>query len=1218
MPADGFTTERTYYRVQPSDKPLTPEQVAQSLTRLHRYTEGGFRTESTQPTYEWLFVATGETGAAGDRHLRWYVGSDESTLETVKRTLRGALPQSTDLVKTEQTYREALELPPPATDETPPDATLPADWDVAGLQWEGVGDRPADWQCPLPALASFDSPAETGEWPLTAVLDGLATTDAPAAVQLVVTPKPDWTATKEERLLDLELNSDLRRHALGQMLFNSLFSPDAAADSDSSDRTRSTDMTRQSETHHTTPGREPRPRIDDSTIHPANARRMEAIETVDARQSFTVNARAVAFSPDAETAERTIQAVEPGFTHIRGDHYRIDATQYDYGSADAKAVLERLCGRTIETAPTKRRHLLPNTRNASPAIVADPAALGAFCCVDGPALGPAASRALEPTPEDRTGIELPPRSVLDRYLNREGMTVGTPKTADRTPLDATLTLPPAVQPLHTALFGSTGAGKTGVGQTMQVTNHAATDGATIYIDAKGDEAPEQYAKTHFARYGGLDDVYYFDCTDYLPALPFLTIEPLLEAGLDRDWAVNTVTEHYIELLAAAMGREQFYSAEAAVEVIEQLVRALFDPVHGADSISQQDLLSAAAQFHETTNPPPVSDGSLHQKLASTAATAPTTFDTIMSAVTRRIGVATNDARLAPLFEAAAETRFDLRAALDEDCVIVFDLRGYGDRSRTLLSVAILSHLWRALQRRQAVTPADATLPLVNCYLEEAADLATTEVLDTLLAQGRAFELAVTLVMQFPEQVRESHPRVYAELLNDVGTIITGSVGVDRRLAERLATSEREREAIADRLRDLQRGEWLVRPAAPFAERKPRPFYVESASLPAGHPDGADPLTEAATQEFERAFSNVRTRTRGNCGVDVGRPASGTVDPDTIAGPREDASAALAAATTTIPHTERFPDCLTYIAEPPYPLVCPTCEDRYASNIEGMRRAIECDHTLAEVDRDNIPICSLDLQLTSGERAASEYTDAQLRFLTAVYMAHQQRFDPTLEYDLVWDSMTNLEAYVGIETDAVQQLLDDGLLRVDCRRPQKLYTVTPDGRDVIGIGHREGIAYGDGTGDLSESSLHVAMVEVGARLCAQEFVGPEAPGTRVERYYGVADGRLDVAVLDETDEIVVTLEAERINNDRSEAIPADFDKMAACDPQEAWWLVKTRGDGHQVLQALADPPDGEPRVSRTYSENMAPREYRLEAAGLTNVCTFEYARDTLLDADGPRQ
>jgi hypothetical protein len=45
-------------------------------------------------------------------------------------------------------------------------------------------------------------------------------------------------------------------------------------------------------------------------------------------------------------------------------------------------------------------------------------------------------------------------------------------------------------------------------------------------------------------------------------------------------------------------------------------------------------------------------------------------------------------------------------------------------------------------------------------------------------------------------------------------------------------------------------------------------------------------------------------------------------------------------------------------------------------------------------------------------------------------------------------------------------------------------------------------------------------------------------------------RLDVAVLDEAGDVVIGVEAERINNDRHDAIPADYRKLAACDPLEA--------------------------------------------------------------------
>ena len=1223
---DPLTTTRTYLHVRPSDDPLQPDQVIRSITRLHRTESDGFLEGATAPTSEVLFVATGESGDDGDRQLEWYVGAEGDALDTVERTLRNCLPRSVNITETELAYATSLQLPlagkpaTPTDTDTPtdPDAATPlADWDVAGVEWEGVGTRPADWQCPLPAIATFDAADRPGDWPLTTVLDGLATTDAPALVQILITPKPDWRETARDRRTDLEINHDLWRHALAEAVFDGVFGP--IEDSETGQTRDRSQGTRDRRTdHEATPGRATPRRIDDPTIPPSNAARMEALDTVDARQSFTVNARAVAFGTASHAPEQALRAIAPAFAQLDGDHYHIDAVTHGFGTAAANDLLCRIVDRRTHTDPTALRHAIPRTRNASRAIVADRHAVGAFVCTDGPALSPAATRALEPTPTARQGLPLPAQSVLDRYLDVPGLAVGHPLTVDRTPLDALFSLPPAVQALHTGIYGSSGAGKTALAQHMLLHNHDATAGATVYIDQKGDGGPADYAKLHYARHDGLDDVYYFDCKEFLPVLPLLSIEPLVEAGLDRERAVQMVTDAYVATLEAAADWEAFSEAQAALQALRYLVTAQFDPVHGADTVSHHDVQRAAQRFRETGTPPPVSDGALHRKLVGVASDNPDQFSTIMGAVERRLAMATDDSRLAPLFTATADDpdadRFDLRAQLDEDCLIVFDMGGYGEAARRMLAVAVIGQLWRALERRAETTTGDP--PLVTCYLEEAADIAATGILDTLLSQGRAFGVGITLTMQFPEQVRPAHPRVYQELLNDVGTTIAGSVGVDEGLAQRLATGDIDADAMAARLRALDRGEWLVRPAAPFADRKPHPFQCTSPPLPPGHPDGGDPLVQPDRALFKGAFTRAKQDTHDRYGVAIGRGAAGTPEPaDTAAD--TGTAATLAEATATIPNTTRFPDCITYLDAPPFPLVCPECDARYAATPEGMRRAIACHHSLDAVDRADIPICSLDLQLTQGELAASDYTPAQLRFLAAVYMAHQQRFDPALEYDIVWDSMTDLQAYVGIDGDAVDRLVDDGLLTVDCSRPHRLYTVTPAGRDAIGIDHREGIAYGDNTGDLSESSLHVAMVEAGARLLEQAFVGPDASGVACQRYPAVDGARLDAAVVDDDGDYVATLEAERINNDRQTAIPADFDTMAACDPAEAWWIVKSRTAAHELLDALHDPADDDPRVATTYTESYAPQRFSIDTPGLTAVHTFEYARDTLLDADGPQ-
>jgi hypothetical protein len=235
------------------------------------------------------------------------------------------------------------------------------------------------------------------------------------------------------------------------------------------------------------------------------------------------------------------------------------------------------------------------------------------------------------------------------------------------------------------------------------------------------------------------------------------------------------------------------------------------------------------------------------------------------------------------------------------------------------------------------------------------------------------------------------------------------------------------------------------------------------------------------------------------------------------------------------------------------------------------------------------------------------------FLQAVYNAQQLRYEPPA-YDLLSDSMLRLQEYVGIDDAAVDDLLDADLLRHDTDHPHRLYSVSPAGRAVIGEGYREGVDYGHGQGDLEESSQHVFAVEVGRRYLEQEYVAdPDAPVTDVVPYYGL-DGnqRLDIAGVDDDGDVRVAVEVERINNDTYEAVPADFDKIAACNVDEAIWIVMTRQGGHDVLRALNDPPDGEPRVDKTYSENTPPRQFRIDTSGLTAVYPVEWLRDRVAE------
>jgi hypothetical protein len=188
----------------------------------------------------------------------------------------------------------------------------------------------------------------------------------------------------------------------------------------------------------------------------------------------------------------------------------------------------------------------------------------------------------------------------------------------------------------------------------------------------------------------------------------------------------------------------------------------------------------------------------------------------------------------------------------------------------------------------------------------------------------------------------------------------------------------------------------------------------------------------------------------------------------------------------------------------------------------------------------------------------------------------------------------------------------------------LYTVTSAGQLLLNEAHRAGIDYGHGVGDLEETSEHRMQVEELARYIKHEYVDDDdSPVVEMSRYYEPGQGesprvsaetamggtddleqaanrtdqrRFDVVGLDVDGAIVIAGEAKRLNNDVAEAVVADCDKMAACDPAEAIWVVPSRSAATRVVKALNDPPDGSPRVEKTYSSGTPPSSIALTNRG----------------------
>lgn len=1257
---------RPYIEIRPSETTLTPGTVVGAMEELQAFladsTNRGLKPtlfRSAQiPRVEWLLLSDGRA----DPHVRYLVGSTHVALtDDLMGILRRCFPDSYEfrVVEWHPLYAEEfLPISRPGAEDQRVGFANGASIDtsiepyVAGVEFRGHADRRLDWQTPL---QSFDAPSRQGSserstrWSgdrdvrpkdhtreshrvsLAGLLETLSDATVPVLYQVVLQAHEDWSVGADSHLTALQQGS----LSIGDQVRNSI-----------SPRTREQRQAYE-------PPRSDRDRI-------------EGIRSRACDQTVCLSARAVALTRDdpskadtiARRLSKALHSVDGRFHTVEG-HVVTDGDLHPQADPPGSQVYADLLSRAIYPAAYDSfRARLPGTQPRSRGIVVAADELPGFCVVDGAGLTPAGQRALAARRRERTAVTLPPPGQLVRY-SPPGMALCMPLTHDRQPYGRPLYLRPSQQDRHLVVVGDTGSGKSVLLERAVLSNAEATAGPEILFDYKGGGTAVEYLKGHYAEHGDFEDVLYFDLSRVLPALSFFDIGPLLEAGVPREEARSRKAGHYEEILQGILGAEKYGEAAASVKAIRNHLRALYDPVHGDDAVSHADLYHALQRSQRGDSMPPTTDETLTAYFEGLRERDRDIFTKIMGGAVGRVETIATDARLAPVFDHVPDgddgPSFDFAEHLDDDCVIVFDFGGMEGSVKRTLTLVILSNLWTALKAREQDarrSDGDRDLPLVNLYLEEAREVGATRLLDTLLAEGRSFGLSIALGLQFVEQLDSPDPQrdTYREALNETATFVAGNVSVDSELSRVLATDAMAPDDVDRRLGSMGRGEWLVRPGTDFGEEPVKPFLAESLPAPAGHPASESPLSGRAESAFRAAVAGLQQETaaatglvQGDLDVTADEDATDTetetdaesdegVDPDAVGKPRHSERRV----DTLLPHTNRMPKRIHFDAETDA-IVCEACGNRYESAIEGMVRAIECCHNIDRVKRDSIPICDVNLKLSREEIADSEWSLKQLLFVQAVYNAQQLRYDPR-EYDIERDSMVRIQEYVGIDTDAIQELLDADLVRHDGDHPHRLYSVSPDGRTAIGEAYRHGVDYGDGKGDLEESSEHVFGVQVGIRLLEQEYQDdPDSDVVRVKPYHELETGdlpasaffegentvpedttaheqrRLDVAGLDEDGNVVVAMEVERVNNDHHRAVLDDFDKMAACEPEEAIWIVLRRKDAHTVLEALNTPLDGDVRVEKSYSRNTPPQQFTLDTPGMTDVYPAGWVRDELLES-----
>ena len=160
------------------------------------------------------------------------------------------------------------------------------------------------------------------------------------------------------------------------------------------------------------------------------------------------------------------------------------------------------------------------------------------------------------------------------------------------------------------------AASTGHGKSIGVLNDMLslredTEGPNVLVDPKGGLMCYNYLRCHYAKFGNLDNVYFFRVPEDLPAIPFFDIRPQLENGKNRETAVQDTVEHFHDLMRMIMGYSTYDNAFVAKEIISFMIRAMFDKKHGHDSFTFDELREALDEYHERGEIPKVSEDNSH-------------------------------------------------------------------------------------------------------------------------------------------------------------------------------------------------------------------------------------------------------------------------------------------------------------------------------------------------------------------------------------------------------------------------------------------------------------------------------------------------------------------------------------------------------------------------------------------------------------------------------
>ncbi|WP_435185550.1 ATP-binding protein [Halobellus sp. EA9] len=1262
-----------YLRVTPTSERLDPESIPRVLDSLHKLTTPSSSSlgaklnplhSETPPRFEFLAVSDGP-----DEPVEFFYGAD-SHLDTLKKRLRSIYPATFDIERVdvdvaarliqpveftpeefvnhyetgrlqyefgpaeqydiadeESTDSESAEANPvvdggtastsvpdhhvtvgnSALELAPPDA-LPDDEEERraiekptmtpggtilarpaqdavsplGVRWSGSASRKQDWMTSLRPftaeetngnLSSVDEPGAA----LSSLVDHLMEATAPTAFQVVFQRRTSWQSDAEMRKQDLVDGRDT--------WFQKLFGPLLEVEDQRSDQ-------------------------DDRQLSESVEKRIEYIDAKNAKRSFTAHIRAVGIPTDdtRDDLDARMDSLLPVFDPLDGPFYEVEGQRLrDSGFREktkekkAQTALQRLLNRDLTTGRGKTRPelVLCGTELANFVLVPSSEQL----TVEG-------TRGTRAEQQSRNPLPSPNPDLIQQF--QEGMAIGHALDENGEPRSDPIRIPPDLLTTHYGRFASTGGGKSKAIINDALSLRETTGGPVVLVDPKGDGMCDNYLRCHYERFEGLEDVYHFRVPDIIPAFSFFDIRPALEAGRNREDAIQDKVNHFHDILQMFIGREEYGRAFVANEILSYLIMALFDEEYGSDVFGIDDLFAAALRMQREKTLPPVSADNQHieEALSRHFAKDKNQFQSSMGAVGNRLAQITEDTRLRRIFSHTPEqngadedvdNHFDFRKFLDRDVTILFDLGDIRPEAQRALTLLLLSNLWDAVQVRRRDGQTDYE-KLTNLIIEEAAPVASTKLVsEQLLPQGRSFGLSMGLVMQFPEQVRNRNERAYDEVLNNIKTKLIGNISIDRDLAESLAHEDLSPTELRNRINRLPSGEWIVQlPNPSFGKTGPAPFSLKPLPIAPGHPESDQPLTEPQEDHFESVSRpRMMERTQAQYGLSSTTETTATAEDDGWGSrPNDEASATESASGDDLTGS-------SFIKEATSDEAADDDED------ETEDRAVETDTAasgfgnadLSEPDQSNAneattapddsspaPVQAGGVTVPDDELRRRGLTYNDVRFLSRVLnVMNRDASSYTLlnKMSLFKDDFDNLD---------IQRLIDQNLLEEGRACSRKYYTVLPAGRELLG----QKLKVGPGQGDIGEKTPH----KVGVKLL-ELWLETQDTVAQVKPYYEYDDETVfDVAALDEEGTLVWAGEVELPSNNKHAPIE-DYDKLSQVDAK-AVWAFNRRETAVDVLDRLAEADRIDHSVSgraaRRFSDIREAVE-ALDAAGMTTIRSF---------------